>query len=121
MHHFRDTHTDRYRYLDKVLIYIYMVHRPSSAFCRSSAINENARKYLVPMFLSSGCKISLGTGQVRDVFTRVRVPTLHVASCLVEHSVDELHCCALSTGSAKGEQLSKALLLRLSSLRSSAT
>ncbi len=30
-----------------------------------------------------------------------RVPTLHVASCSVEYSVDELHCCALSTGSAK--------------------
>ncbi len=48
---------------------------------------------------------------MRDVFTRVHVhvPTLHVASCSVECSVDELHCCA---GSAKGEQLSKALLLR---------
>ncbi len=31
---------------------------------------------------------------------------LHVASCSVEYSVDELHCCALSTGLAKGEQLS---------------
>ncbi len=40
------------------------------------------------------------------------VRTLHVASCSVEYSVDHLHCCALSTGSAKGEQLSKALLLR---------
>ncbi len=43
-----------------------------------------------------------------------RVPTLLVTSCSVEYSVDELHCCALSTGSAKSEQLhvSKALLLR---------
>ncbi len=51
---------------------------------------------------------------MRDVFahTCTRVPTLHVASCSVEYSVDELHCCALSTGLAKGEQLSKALLLR---------
>ncbi len=47
---------------------------------------------------------------MRDVFTRV--PKLHVTSCSVEYGVDELHCCALSTGSAKGEQLSKALLLR---------
>ncbi len=38
---------------------------------------------------------------------------LHVyLRCSVEYSVDELHCCAMSTGSAKGEQLSKALLLR---------
>ncbi len=33
------------------------------------------------------------------------VPTLHIASCSVEYSVAELHCCALCTGSAKGEQL----------------
>ncbi len=30
-----------------------------------------------------------------------RVPTLHVASCSVEYSVDELHCCALSTEGLK--------------------
>ncbi len=35
-----------------------------------------------------------------------------LASCSVEYSVVELHCCALNTGSAKGEQLFKALLLR---------
>ncbi len=33
-----------------------------------------------------------------------------LASCSVEYSVVELHCCALNTGSAKGEQLFKALL-----------
>ncbi len=37
---------------------------------------------------------------------------MYSASCSVEYSVDELHCCALSTGSARSEQLSKALLLR---------
>ncbi len=36
----------------------------------------------------------------------------YVASCSVQYSVDELYCCALSTGSAKGKQLPKALLLR---------
>ncbi len=49
------------------------------------------------MLLSSGCEMCL------DVY-------LHVASCSVQYSVDELYRFTLSTDSAKSQRLSKALL-----------
>ncbi len=85
---------------------IYMV-RPLR-FVAHERLTKHARKYFLPTLLS-GCEISLGTRLGARCVYNCETTALHVACC---SSVDELYRCALSTGSTKGEQLSKPLLLR---------
>ncbi len=80
-------------------------------FVAHQRLTKNARKYFVPTRMSSGCEIRLGTRLKCEMCLTVYL-RLHAASCSIQFSVDELYCCTLSIASAKGEQLSKALLLR---------
>ncbi len=100
--------------VDNIYLYMYMVRRVRPLrFVAHERLTKNAGEYLVPTLLSSGCEISLGMGLgVRCVYMCTYVTCSYVRSCSVEYDVDELYGCTLSTGSLKGEQLCKALILR---------